>query len=253
MTDRYLLSPFFLDQAAPALEELAGGGWTVNRPRLPDGETRERMSVVHRSLADLVAAAVADGERPVSVADCCATLGMVAGLRRAGVEPALLWLDAHGDFNTFETSPSGFLGGMPLAMLAGRGDQTLMQALDLEPFAEDRIVLTDARALDPGERLSLASSAVLHLDDPRQISGRELPPGPLYVHFDVDVVDPADAPAMGYPEPGGLRADELDAVFRELASSRQIVAASLSPWKPDHDGAERTRDTAMRLLRTLLG
>ncbi|MEE8523446.1 MAG: arginase family protein [Thermoanaerobaculia bacterium] len=257
MTDRYLLSPFFLDRAVPELETLAGDGWTVNRPPLPDrgtadGETRTRMSVYHRSLADLVSAAVAAGERPISIADCCGTLAMTAGLRRGGLDPALLWLDAHGDFNTFETSPSGFLGGMPLAMLTGRGDQAMMRALDLEPFREDRIVLTDARNLDPGERQALESSAILHLEDPRDLLSRQLPEGPLYVHFDVDVVDPADAPAMGYPEPGGLRAGEIQEIFRQLASVREIVAVSLSPWKPDRDGADRTRRTAMDLLRTLL-
>lgn len=258
MSDRHLLSPFFLDRPAPELEALAGDGWTVNRPALPDrgmadGETRTRMSVYHRSLANLVTSALEAGDRPVSIADCPATLAMTAGLRRAGLDPALLWLDAHGDFNTFETSPSGFLGGMPLAMLTGRGDQALMRALDLEPFREDRIVLTDARSLDPGERQALESSAILHLEDPRDLLSHRLPEGPLYVHFDVDVVDPADAPAMGYPEPGGLRAGEIREIFRQLASNREIVAVSLSPWRPDREGAGRTRAVAMDLLRTLLG
>ncbi len=258
MTDRYLLSPFFLDQAVPALEDLAVDDWIVNRPPLPDGtagDTCTRMSVYHRALADLVAATVAAGDRPISVADCCATLAVMAGLLRAGSgrAPVLLWLDAHGDFNTFETSPSGFLGGMPLAMLTGRGDQSLMQALDLDPIAEDRVVLTDARDLDPGERLALTDSGVRHLEDPRELLSRPLPAGPLYVHFDVDIVDPADAPAMGYPAPGGRRAEELAEVFQELAKTRDIVAVSLSPWLPDHEGADRTRDTALDLLRKLLG
>ncbi len=57
--------------------------------------------------------------------DCVASLGVAAGLQRAGIEPSVAWLDAHGDFNTWETTPSGFMGGMPLAVLAGLGDQSI--------------------------------------------------------------------------------------------------------------------------------
>jgi arginase len=62
----------------------------------------------------------------VSIAgDCVATMGVLAGLHDAGITPTLIWFDAHGDFNTWETTPSGFLGGMPLAMIVGRGEQTM--------------------------------------------------------------------------------------------------------------------------------
>ena len=254
MSDRYLLTPFFLDQPLPDLEDLVAAGWIVNRPELPAGGTVERMARVHRGLANLVADAVARGERPVSIAgDCCATLPVMAGLRRAGVPPVLVWLDAHGDFNTPETTPSGFLGGMPLAMLVGRGDQTLMRAVELRPFPEERVVLTDARDLDPGERELLASSKVLHLADPRMLDSRPLPEGPLYVHLDADVVDPEDAPAMSYPAPGGLRAAELSRLLRRLARRREIAAVSFSAWNPGLEGAERSREVCLDLLAALTG
>ena len=173
------------------------------------------------------------GQRPVSIAgDCCATLGVLAGLQRAGVQPTLIWLDAHGDFNTWDTSPSGFLGGMPLAMLAGRGEQTMVRGLGLTPLAEERIILSDARDLDPGEKEAVAHSAVIHLPQVEQLLDYPLPDGPLYVHFDVDVVDVADVPAVSYPAPGGPSAATLQQVFHHLAQTGRITAVSLSTWNP---------------------
>ena len=69
-----------------------------------------------------------------------------------------MWLVSHGDFNTWETTPSGFLGGMPLAMLTGRGDQRMLEAVGLDPLADNQVWLSDARDLDPGDpgRLSAA-------------------------------------------------------------------------------------------------
>lgn len=254
MENHFLLTPFFFDEALAELASQAEPGWDVVRPSLPDGGKQERMVHVHRPLAELVAKAAGRGARPVSFAgDCCATLPVMAGLRRAGVDPVLVWLDAHGDFNTWETTPSGFLGGMPLAMLVGRGEQNLMEALGLAPFPEERVVLTDARDLDPGERDLVEESSVVHLTDPRDLLTSAVPEGPLYVHFDVDFVDPEDMPAVYYPAPGGLRAEEARRLFRELARKREIVAVSLSSWNPGLDGEERSRDLGLELLRTFLG
>lgn len=254
MNDRYLLQPFFLDESVPELESLAGPDWRVNRAELPQSTTQARMTAAHEPLASAVAETLAAGERPVVVAgDCCATIAVGAGLERGGLDPTLIWLDAHGDFNTWETTPSGFLGGMPLAMLVGRGDPTLADGVGLRPLAEDRVVLTDARDLDPGERLLLESTAVRHLADPRQLLTEELPQGPVWVHFDVDVADPTDVPAVLYPAPGGLRAKKLDEIFRSLAARVEIAAVSFSAWsqKLDRDGG--SRDVCLGLLKALLG
>ncbi len=254
MTDRYLLNPFFLGETLPGLESLAEPGWRVNRATLPESTTQGRMSAAHRSLADQVAETLGQGERPIVVAgDCCATIAVHAGLERAGLAPVLVWLDAHGDFNTWETTPSGFLGGMPLAMLVGLGDQTLMQAVSRRPVPEDRVVLTDARDLDPGERDLLAASAVRHLSDVSWLPTTDLPQGPLWVHFDVDVVDPSDAPSVLYPAPGGRSAAELEGIFRRLAARREIAAVSFSTWSLERDDDGRTREVCLRLLRTLTG
>ena len=253
MTDCYLLNPFFLDEPQPELETLAEPGWEVSRPVLPESATQVRMSAVHRPLAYRVAEAVGRGERPIVIAgDCCATIAVHGGLQRAGLEPVLVWLDAHGDFNTWETTPSGFLGGMPLAMLVGLGDQTLMQAVSRRALPEQRVVLTDARDLDPGERELLERSDVRHLEDASWLPTADLPQGPLWVHFDVDVVDPSDVPAVDFPAPGGRSAAELEEIFDKLAARRKIAAVSISTWRPQRDPDGQSREICLRLLHTLI-
>ena len=91
MPDRYLLAPFFLAEPQPELEALAEPGWHLVAPKLPETAAQERMTVAHRALAGKVAEAIAAGDRPVALTgDCCAAIGMAAGLVRAGVEPTLV-------------------------------------------------------------------------------------------------------------------------------------------------------------------
>ncbi len=255
--DRYLLTPYFLDRHRPGLRDLAHPHWTVLEPALPDpGTVLERMAVLHRAIADQIARALQAGQWPFHVAgDCCTTIGVMAGLRRAGLDPLLVWFDAHGDFNTWATTPSGFLGGMPLAMLVGRGEQTLLQAVDLSPLPEDQVVLSDARDLDPGEREAVAGSQVHHVPqvaDLPQVVQERGKGRPLYVHFDVDLLDPTQVPAVNYPAPGGPSRETLAQVFRELAGTHRIVAVSLSTWDPDLPGAQASQALCMELATLLL-
>lgn len=250
---QYILTPYFLDQPMVGLEDLYQDGWQINRAG-PTGTTVvRRMAEIHVGLASLVEGAVSAGCLPVSIAgDCCTTLGVLAGLVRSGIEPHLIWFDAHGDFNTWETTPSGFLGGMPLAMLAGLGEQTILEILEITPLPQERITLTDARDLDPGERELLASSQINHLDHPLILLGMTLPDKPLWVHFDTDVIDPDYVPAQNYPAPGGISPEHLGEVFSHLASSGKIAAVSLSSWAPDLPGAVQSREVSLGLLDKLI-
>src|SRR5690606_8729880 len=143
---------------------------------------------LHAPLARFVEKTASAGDRPVSVAgDCCAAVPVLAGLRAAGIEPHLVWIDAHGDFNTPETSRSQFLGGMPLAMIAGRGPRWMAEAVGLSPLPEERIWLIDARVLDPLERAALDASAVRRTGVAGLASLRL--DGPVLVHIDMDVLD----------------------------------------------------------------
>jgi arginase len=197
MQNHFILTPFFLDEPLPELIVLANPDWEINQPQLPKADQQTRMSTVHQPLAQKVCRVLEAGKRPVSIAgDCCTTIGVLAGLQKAGIDPTLIWFDAHGDFNAWKTSPSGFLGGMPLAMLVGSGEQTLCKAVNLSPLPENQVVLTDARDLDPGEAELLKNSDVHHLSSVNSLFDFLLPMNPLYIHFDTDVLTPDVAPAF---------------------------------------------------------
>ena len=253
MQNSFILTPYFLDEPRPGLRPSAKPAWDVNEPELPPGKRLERMAALYHPLRDFVAGAVRRGERPVSIGgDCCTSLGFLAGLQLGGLEPTLIWLDAHGDFNTWDTTPSGFLGGMPLAMLAGRGEQTIVEDVGLQVLPEDRIILSDARDLDPGEREALEGSAVRHVPHAEALLHMQLPEGSLYVHFDADIINPEEAPAMSYLAPGGPSASLLGQVFRRFAESGRLAAVSVSAWNPELDRDGRTADVAMRLVDELV-
>jgi len=248
-----ILTPFFLDEPMPELESLATPDWLISKPKLPAGDKQHRMSVLHRQLAEHTAHFILNGDRPVSIAgDCCTTIGMLAGLQRAGLDPKLIWFDAHGDFNTWQTTPSGFLGGMPLAMLVGRGEQTMLKALELIPLAEDRVILTDARDLDPGEKRLIEEANIIHLPDVKSLLDTTLPDGPLYVHIDVDIINPDEAAAMNYLAAGGPSAKELRTVMKHLSRTEKIAAVSMSTWNPRMDADDQSRRLCMGLLDTLI-
>lgn len=254
MSDQFMLTPFYIDKPEPGLLPLAEEGWQINQPAVLPGESKqERMVYLYQPLVDFVAETAVSGYRSVSVAgDCCTSLAVLAGLQRAHVNPTLIWLDAHGDFNTWETTPSGFLGGMPLAMAVGRGEQTIVAGVGLVPLPAEQVILTDARDLDPGEREAVADSPLTHLPHLSDLLYHPLPQGPLYVHFDVDVLNPETAPAMNYPAPGGPDAAALGRVFDRLAGTGRIAAVSLSAWNPEMDENGRTQQVVLALLDRLL-
>jgi len=254
MADRWLVTPFSLDQPTPELLDLAPSSAWVNRAALRDGPTLERLAILHEPLAAAVQATAAAGDRPVSIAgDCCAVIPVITGLQRAGLAPRLLWLDAHGDFNTPATSPSGFLGGMPLAMLVGRGDTTLLRALGTQPLAEADVLLCDARDLDPEEGRALAGSAVRHCRSLEAVLAESVADRPLHVHLDVDVLSLEDAPAMRYPVPGGPRVSALQDLGRHLATMRAPMSVSVTTWAFGRDADGRTRTACLQALGGLLG
>lgn len=255
MRDQTIISPYFLDELEPDMIALGPPDRAVVMLDLPAGERTARMGAIYDALAGQVHETLVAGKRPVVFAgDCCATIGVLAGLQRAGLEPSLLWFDAHGDFNTWETTPSGFLGGMPLAMAVGLGEQTLLTATGMHPWPTDKVTLIDGRDLDPGERDNVREAAIGHVPDvARLLEPGALPDGPLYVHFDVDVIDPAEAPAMNYPAPGGPSAAQVNRVLAALAATGRVIAVSVSLWEPSLDGDGRTERVGQAAIASLLG
>jgi arginase len=253
MVNQYILTPYFMDELVPQMQPMLAPGWRIVQPHTED-TLMEQLAANTADIADSVAGTLSDGKRPVSIAgDCVSAIGVLAGLQRAEVHPTLIWFDAHGDFNTTETTPSGFIGGMPLAMMVGLGDLTLIKNVDLQPIPEERVILTDARDLDPGERELVENSQVTHLPDVAQVLDYDLPDGPLYVHFDVDVLDADEAPAHRYAAMGGPSEAVLTQVFERLAATGRVAAVSVSAWHFEADTDGKTGEIVMRLLKVLLG
>jgi arginase len=217
-------------------------------PALPDGDAQHKMAALYRTLADRVAAT----SHPIVYAgDCVSIIGVLAGLEKKGIEATLIFFDAHGDFNTWDTTPSGFIGGMPLAMVTGRGEQTIVDGAGLTPLPDERLVLVDGRDLDPGEGELLAESGVA------QVTVDELahsipPAGPLYVHVDADVVNPAEMPAMNYPALGGPSLKLVRSAMIHLAATGRVVAFSVSSWNPELPGADAAAAATLLLAAPFL-
>jgi arginase len=200
-------------------------------------------------LYEAVAAAVARDEHPtVMCGDCTVALGAVAGLQRKGLDPGVVWFDAHGDVQTMETTASGFLGGMPLRILVGYRPELAATTLGLRAIPEERVVLVDARDLDPPEVEYLRGSAMRHvaLDE---LSVDVLPAGPLYLHLDLDVVDPAELPGVRYPAPGGPSfAAVAEAAIRVIGTGRVVGLCLACTWSP----VTVLSDTARVLLKSIV-
>ena len=250
MKIKNILTPYFLDQPLNGLNVLAQPDWVVIEHDLPASNKQSRMSVLHKEIAKHVTDAIKSDFVPVSIAgDCCTAIGVMAGLQMAGIEPLLIWFDAHGDFNTWETPPSGFLGGMPLAMIAGLGEQTMPNAVGLQSAEHENIILTDGRDLDPGEKELVSGSGILYLQNPMSLLEYDFPDRPIYVHFDTDIVNPKYAPAMNYTAPGGPSTEELGKVFLHIAQTGKVKAVSVSSWNPELDEDGRSKKALMKLLK----
>ena len=254
MSTREHVTPWFVDEPRPALATLSRRGAQIGRARPGDGERAAAVAPVHREIAAFVEGCLARGERPVSIAgDCCAAIPVVAGLQRGGLRPLLVWLDAHGDFNTRETSPSGFLGGMPLAMLTGRGEQGMLERVGAVPLAEERVYLADARDLDPAEAAALAGSDVRRFETLDALLAA-LPAGAAaQVHFDCDVIDGGEVPAQAYPVAGGPSAAEVRGFFAALVAKVDVVAVSVCAWHPGRDADGTSERICLGCLDALIG
>lgn len=253
MIDRRIVSPRFIGRMAEAPMRLASTSDRVIKAAPGSGDETESLTPIHRELADAVASAVKAGERPVAiVGDCCQVIPVMAGLERAGVQPGLVWLDSHGDFNTWETTPSGFLGGMPLAMLTGRGDQRMMEAVGLVPIDDRRVLLSDGRDLDPGEKELVKASQIRHLEKVIGVP-YALPEGPIYLHVDVDLLDSRLAPAFLYAVHGGPSPEGLHAVIDAVLQSGRVAAISVTAsWDAAKDEGRVTEEAVKRAVSGVL-
>jgi arginase len=225
-------------------------------------DTASSSAEVNRQLAAIVRSAVASAQLPVVLAGSCnACLGVLAGFEHARC--GAVWLDAHADFNTPDSTASGFFAGMSAAIISGHCYcDYWAQIGDNTPLAEDTIAMFGVRDLSPrAERERLERSAVqvvewhdghpgrdvfVTLDD---LAGRV---HDVYLHIDLDAFAPELAPGVAdEPVPGGLTLEQADAIIRATADRFRIRAATLATYAPDRDREQRTPRLALSLIKQL--
>jgi arginase len=218
---------------------------------------------VARQLAEKVCNVAGRGDLPLVLAGgCISCVGTLAGLGTP--PPAIIWLDAHGDFNTPETTISGFLDGMALATAVGRCWGKLAATVPgFRPVPERQAVLVGARDFDVDERALLNHSAV-SLIHPQRIRTHglraELEPllekiqtytGRAYLHIDLDVLDPDEARANQFAVPGGLTLTELLGIVSLVRKRFELAAAAITAYDPEYDDSGRAVSAAVDVIGEL--
>jgi arginase len=191
-------------------------------------------------VAGAVRSAVRARERAIILSGNCgpAALGALAALGPRST--AVCWFDAHGDFNTPETSPSGFLDGMALAIATGGCWVAAAPRLDaFEPVPEDHVLQIGVRSTDRGEETRLTRSRMTRLDvhEGNRLSAslQQIAADALYLHIDLDVIDEAELRANAYAVPGGLAVDQLIAMIMTAGHQLPVAAVALTALDPACD------------------
>ncbi|MGH3140424.1 MAG: arginase family protein [Gaiellales bacterium] len=251
--------------AAGAEDALSASGARVRRELVQIDEAFNRTGVgevdacfeLIRLVAGQVREAIAGGEFPVVLSGSCfAGVGVVAGL--AEPAPAVVWFDAHSDFNSPDTSIGGYFDGMGLAVLTGGAWQGMLATVPgARPVPESSVVLAGARSFDPPEVVRLEASGVTHLR-PQELDGLmvavgAISPAPsgMYLHVDLDVLDSEVASVNVYAAPGGPNGEELCGMVDGLLRDGRVRAISLTAYDPAFDPDAQVPPIALDLLRVL--
>jgi arginase len=211
---------------------------------------------VCEELAQIVERVVREGGFPIVLGgDHSIAIGTLAGLYRArGRQPGLIWIDAHGDINTPLTSPSGNVHGMPLAI-----------SLEENAVAAERTVLIGLRDVDAGEKRAIREFGVRAytmtdidrlgmervIDEAIAIVGTD--PRSVHVSFDMDGIDPSEAPGVGTPVRGGISYREAHLAMEALAASGALGSIEITEINPILDDRNRTAQLAVELILSGLG
>ncbi len=217
---------------------------------------------MNTQVAALARTAIEAGRLPVVLAGSCnVALGVLAGFdhTRCGA----VWLDAHADFNTPESTTSGFFAGMSVAVLTGHCYSDYWAAIgNSTPLAEDAVVMYGVRDLSPEAERERLESAAMHVvawhdgkpqgDTLAPLDGLAQRVSDVYLHIDFDVFAPDVAPGVAdEPVPGGLSLEDAEAIVRATADRFRIRAATLATYTPDRDDDDKTLRVALRMLELL--
>ncbi len=219
-------------------------------------------------LANRVAEVVGKGNFPLVLGgDHSIAIGTIAGLTSKYKNIGVIWYDAHVDMNTAETSPSGNIHGMPLAVLMGRGHERLVNIYkEGQKVKPENIVIIGARSVDPGERVlikelgikvftmheidrdgmtSVMKEAIAYLQA-KNVDG-------VHLSLDLDGLDPLYTPGVGTPVPGGISYRESHLAMEMLEDSGMITSAEFVEVNPILDEKNKTADVAVGLMGSLFG
>jgi len=222
---------------------------------------------VSEDLANVVSAALQDDEFPLILGgDHSIALGSITGVARVYHDIGVLWIDAHGDFNTHETTPSGNIHGMVLSALAGLGHPLLTGLGGWSPkINKQTIVIVGARDLDPEEQDLLRQHEIHvftmnHIDkrgmsevmqEALKIAGQAT--DGIHLSLDMDSLDPRDAPGVGTPVRGGLTYREAHLAMEMIASSKRLISMDAVEVNPILDSENSTAHLAVELILSALG
>ena len=220
-----------------------------------------------RRIAGAVSTSIQGGRFPLVLGgDHSLSVGSIRGAakhKKIGV----IWIDAHADFNTAKTTPSGNIHGMPLAALCGLGDPRLVSLWDETPPVLDpkQVAIIGARDLDPGEKQNLREANVM-VQSMEQIDrlgmvtvlekaiervSRDV--DGIYLSFDMDALDPRHAPGVGTPVPGGLTFREAHLACELIAETSKLIGMDMVEVNPILDIQNQTAIDAVEFIRSALG
>jgi arginase len=217
--------------------------------------------VVGKRLAPIVRQAIESKQFPLVLAGGCdVSKGILSGFDHG--QCGVVWFDAHGDFNTPETTTSGYFDGMSLAVITGHCYQSYWAQIgNSTPIPESATLMMGVRDLDPAEREHLDHSAVQVVKwhegkpqrDVRVVLDKLAQRVPeVYLHIDMDSLDPQVAPGVVFdPVPGGLSLEDMEECIRAVFARFQVRAATLAVYNPDRDQNDKTLRAGLRIIEVL--
>lgn len=211
---------------------------------------------VNRSIAELVFKAKTENSFPIIFAGNCNTaIGTLGGLRE---EVGVVWFDCHGDFNTPETTVGGFLDGMSIAMVTGRCWKNLLASVPgFKPVREDMIVLIGARDFDHEEAKNLSHSTIQLITTEilkQDNLDEHFPPmEKIYLHIDLDVIDPQYVQVNSYSREGGLSPDDLYHLVDRIKKKYSILAVAFTAYDPSLDSERKIEGIVNKLVASIIG
>ena len=237
---------------APLAQAIGAESIVVERAEPLHNEVYGTFDVI-RQVRRAVHETRAGGRFPLVLAgNCHSAVGTVAVLEG---DIGIVWFDAHAYFHTPDSSTTGFLDGMPLALIVGEGWAELRRTVEgLRPIPEEQIVLVGARDLEPTEEERLSASKIARADASSlesaldQLAERV---DTVYVHVDLDVLDPSEGKANDWAVDGGLTEAELEAALAGILDRFEVPAAAFTAYDPAADPKGRIPPIAARLAGVL--